>query len=308
MMRWRKLGVVWRPEGHAAWARTHAACPTPLLLNDEVLRLYVQCRDSEGIGRVGYLDVSASDPLQVLGVSPQPVLDIGEPGTFDDNGVLQTSIIQAGDGSLYMYYVGFELSLHIRYRLLTGLAVSRDGGETFDRVRRTPILERSSDELYFRGGPFVVREDARYRMWYVAGSAWTDINGKSMPVYDLRYIESADGVDWPSRGEVCMQLSLAQEHGFGRPYVLIEGGKHRMFYSIRKTALGRYRLGYAESDDGIRWTRRDDELGIDVSPSGWDSESIEYSAPVRVKGKTYLFYNGNDLGGTGVGVAVLEQE
>ena len=65
----------------------------------------------------------------------------------------------------------------------------------------------------------------------------------------------------------------------------------------------RYRMGYAISPDGLTWTRRDDELGIDVSPTGWDSDAIEYAAEFQSNGDTWLLYNGNDFGVTGIGLA-----
>ena len=133
------------------------------------MRVFVQCRDERNVGRVGYVDLDAADPRRVIAASSQPVLDIGEPGAFDDNGVFQTSVIRGPDGRLWMYYVGFELCHHIRYRLLTGLATSDDDGVTFRRVSDVPILERSTKEPHFRCGTFVCRDKDRYRMWYVAG-------------------------------------------------------------------------------------------------------------------------------------------
>jgi len=304
-MRWRKLGVVWKPDGTLPWARSHATCPTPVRLSDTLIRVYIQCRDENNVGRVGYVDVLASNPLSVQQVSNEPVLDVGVPGSFDDNGVLQTCVIKVGDTRLYMYYVGFELSYQIRYRLLTGLAVSTDGGCNFNRIKRTPILERSDDELYFRGGPFVLSGDACFKMWYVAGSQWIELDGKSMPVYDLRYMESENGIDWPPKGRVSMAITDPDEHGFGRPFVINEEGRYKLFCSVRKRSLQRYRLGYAESEDGIHWSRMDEKLGLDVSQNGWDSDSVEYSAVIKAAGKTYLFYNGNDFGATGFGVAEL---
>ena len=41
-MKWTKHGIVWRPDGHNAWARTHATCPTPVVLRDGTLRVFVQ--------------------------------------------------------------------------------------------------------------------------------------------------------------------------------------------------------------------------------------------------------------------------
>jgi hypothetical protein len=77
-----------------------------------------------------------------------------------------------------------------------------------------------------------------------------------------------------------------------------------MFYSIRTRSKG-YRLGYAESKDGVTWQRRDDDVGIDVSADGWDSEMIAYASVVAHGDKVYMFYNGNNCGATGFGYAIL---
>ena len=305
-MIWRKLGVVYKPDGAPDWAVSHAMLPTPMELNKDALRLYLSFRDNQNVGRIGYVDVSAYDPKQILGVSKHPVLDVGLPGTFDENGVVPTCVVHVTASTKYLYYVGFELGMKIRYRLLTGLAVSQDGGKTFRRFRQTPILERSENELYFRCGPFVQKEGNLFKMWYVGGSSWTLVAGKEMPVYELKYLESADGINWPPVGTPCLNLSQPDEHGFGRPFVVKENGLYRLFYSIRRRSLGAYRLGYAESTDGISWWRRDHELGLDVSKEGWDSEAVMYSAIVSLQEKLYMFYNGNNFGETGFGVAVLE--
>ena len=62
-----------------------------------------------------------------FGRFPAPVLDIGQPGSFNENGVLACSVVDAGGNRVFMYYVGFELGTKIRYRLLTGLAISENG-------------------------------------------------------------------------------------------------------------------------------------------------------------------------------------
>jgi hypothetical protein len=78
-----------------------------------------------------------------------------------------------------------------------------------------------------------------------------------------------------------------------------------MWYSIRSRTRP-YRLGYAESADGLQWTRHDAEVGLARSPAGWDSEMVCYPAVIDVRGRRLLFYNGNRHGATGFGVAVLE--
>lgn len=308
-MRWKKLGLVYGPNETMHWAKSHAMIPTPIRLSESIIRIFVTFCDDHGVGRPGYVDVSASNPCKVIEVSQHPLLDLGKPGTFDENGVLTCTVADIGNNEFFMYYVGFELGTKIRYRLLTGLAVSRDKGNTFLRYSTTPVLERSATEMYFRCGPYCLYKPELFRLWYVAGSEWIDLDGKSMPVYDIRYVESKDGIHWPDKGEIQIAITEPDEHGFGRPSVIPKAdGGYRMFYSIRRRSLKAYRLGYAESSDGRSWKRMDDKLNLDVTPGSFDSDAIMYAAPIEVDGQLYVFYNGNQFGQDGFAVAVLEEE
>lgn len=305
-MQWKKRGVIWGPKGDSPWARSHAMLPTPVLVDADTIRVYVNCRDAEGRARPTFIEVSAKDPACVLHEAESPLLELGEPGSFDDSGLTVTSVVDAGSGLTFMYYVGFELLKTVRYRLLTGLAISADGGRTFTRHQETPILERSSAELLFRCGPYVMRDEGLFKMWYIAGSDWEVVQGKPAPVYDLRYQESIDGVHWQQEGRSSLQLTGEDEHGFGRPWVSRSAnGGFRLFYSIRRRSLGAYRLGYAESTNGIDWIRKDAEMGLDISADGPDSAAIMYSTYVEAGGKSYCFYNGNDFGLDGICLAEL---
>ena len=92
-----------------------------------------------------------------------------------------------------------------------------------------------------------------------------------------------------------------------RPFLMLtegeEDGIFRMWYSYKGES---YRMGYAESDDGVTWTRQDDRVGIDVSADGWDSEMIEYPCIFNHKGRKYMLYNGNNYGFDGIGMAIVE--
>ena len=103
-------------------------------------------------------------------------------------------------------------------------------------------------------------------------------------------------------GRVCLDLATDDEYGFGRPFVLKDEGMFKMWYSIRSRSKG-YRLGYAESADGTHWLRKDEQVGLDVSSEGWDSEMICFGCVQPTRYGTYLFYNGNNYGETGFGVA-----
>jgi predicted GH43/DUF377 family glycosyl hydrolase len=304
-MRWRKQGRIYVPDGSKWWAKKYAFPPTPYFLNDEMIRVYVAFCDEHTVGRIGYVDILADDPAKVLKVSDEPVLDIGQPGAFDENGVLPTSIVQVDD-KLYLYYVGYQLGLKVRYFQFEGLAISDDGGNSFKRALRVPVTDRSDAEMLNRTSAFVRLRNSQFEMWYVGGSEWTTVNGKALPMYNIRYLASPDGVNWGKEGRVCIDYNNDDEHAFGKPFIFEDGSLQRMLYSIRTRSKG-YRLGYAESVDGFNWTRKDAEIGIDVSDAGWDSQMIAYSSLVRHKNKVYLFYNGNNLGESGFGYAELEQ-
>jgi hypothetical protein len=77
-----------------------------------------------------------------------------------------------------------------------------------------------------------------------------------------------------------------------------------MFYSAGSIVDG-YNLAYAESVDGLAWVRKDRDVGIERSTSGWDCSMQAYPAVVLQGKQTYLFYNGNNYGDDGFGFATL---
>jgi len=284
---------------------SHAYLPTPLLLDERTIRVYVSFWDKSNVGRIGYVDVDSRDPSNVKGISQVPVLDIGRNGCFDDNGVNPSSIVQLDD-RIYLYYVGFQLMTKIPYTMFAGLAISEDGGDTFHRLSSVPILDRTDDEQFFRTAPFVLHHEGKWKMWYVGGSEWIKRGNRILPAYTVKYIESNDGIHWPRKSITCFGFSNEDEHGFGRPFVFIDRGVYKMIFSIRTKSGGYRNLGYAESGNGVEWTRKDDEVGIATSSSGWDSEMICFASMFHASDRTYMFYNGNNHGEGGFGYAVLE--
>ena len=79
-----------------------------------------------------------------------------------------------------------------------------------------------------------------------------------------------------------------------------------MWFSYRSGSGKKYRIGYATSKLGEEWELRLEEVGIDVSADGWDSEMIEYPFVFDHGGIRYMLYNGNGNGRTGFGIARLE--
>ena len=205
------------------------------------------------------------------------------------------------DDALHMYYVGWMPTLLTPFQNHIGLAVKKNGGE-WRRYSRAPLLPRTDEEYLSLGSTSVVREQDRWRMWYTCFRSWGQEPGQPKHVYVIKYAESANGVEWLRPNVVCIDTAAPHEFSIGRPSVLRRDGLYHMWFSYRGL---HYRIGYAWSEDGIHWTRRDDLAGIDVSRSGWDSESICYSHVFEWKDVLYMLYCGNHYGRDGLGLAVL---
>jgi len=303
-MNWNKSGRVFVANKHSNWMVSHAMIPTPILLNEAVLRIYTTFCDENKVGRVGYVDVSADNPSYILGWSKEPCLDIGKPGQFDDNGVVGCSVILLPNGRIRMYYAGFELCHRVRHRILTGIAESDDGGH-FVRLQNMPFLERSEDESFCRGAPFCYSSGNQHKLWYAASNDWIKVNGVEKLVSVIKMTESLDGLDWSGASKLCFDIDFDHEFGFSRPYVRKNGVNYEMYYTIRDYKIG-YRLGYAVSSDGLKWQRQDEFVNFPPGVDGeWDSEMLCYPAVITIKNQTYLFYSGNNFGETGFGYAQL---
>lgn len=309
-MRWQKQGNIFNPQEHRDWAGTHAQVPT-VLVKDQVLRVYYADRDGDGKSFTTYLDVDRGDPARIVYQHKQPILPLGRPGTFDDEGVMPAFAIEK-EGRLLLYYSGWNRRLTVPYHNATGLAVSDDGGATFQRMFDGPILDRTPLEPYLAVTPSVLCDRDRWRMWYISGVEWAKVGEKYEPVYVIKYAESADGISWHRPN----LLSVAPRHdreAFSHPCVLKHGDGYRMWYCFRESedyrdGRGAYRIGFATSHDGRIFDRQDADAGITVSDDGgWDSKMICYPFVVHVDGRTLMFYNGNSFGQTGIGWAVLEE-
>jgi hypothetical protein len=298
--RWIKKGVIFAPDKNSDWLHTHAALPVVDRAADS-FRVYFSSRDERGRAQVGYFETDRE--FRVTDVSEQPIIGLGPLGAFDDSGV-STSWIVNHEHKKYHYYSGWSLGVSVPFYFFVGLAVSEDGGLTYQRVSPSPILERNSIDPYLTASPCVLVENGKWRMWYVSGTGWKLEHEQPQHRYHIKYAESDDGITWQREGLVCIDYQSADEYAISRPCVTSDGSLYRMWFAARGD---RYRIGYAESADGLSWTRKDQESGIDVSDSGWDSEMVAYPYVFEHEGRYYMLYNGNGYGKTGIGLAVLDE-
>lgn len=308
---WQKKGLIHAISHYNEWMVSHACVPTSLLLNEDTIRIYYAPRNSNGKSIPTYFDVLANDPSIITYVHGKPILELGELGTFDDDGIMPCSVVRLSETCIYLYYVGWNPSVSVPYRNSIGLAISHDNGNTFQKAFPGAILERNRDEPFFTASPYVIKQGADWKMWYASSTGFVLVEGKPEPLYEIKYAHSKDGINWIRPNITCIHPAKKYECT-ARPTVIFEDDLFKMWFTFRgsfdyRDGADSYRIGYAESKDGINWNRMDNSCGIEISNTGWDSLMQTYPSVLKVGDQKFLFYNGNGFGKTGIGYAKWEQ-
>jgi predicted GH43/DUF377 family glycosyl hydrolase len=296
------------------WMREFAQAPATLVM-DDVVRVYFSCRpgpDAGGryVSHAAYVDLNRANLFEQVDLSAQPVLEPGGLGAFDEFGTYPTSVIRNRD-EIWAYYGGWTRCVSVPFDVAIGRAVSRDGGVTFEKPGRGPILGATIDEPFVLSGPKVRRFQDRWYLFYIAGVKWIPTEGRAEPVYRIRMATSDDGITWTRHGRELIPPRLEVDECQASPDVIEAGGRYHMFFCYRHSLDYRnrdrgYRIGYASSTDLVHWDRDDDRAGLEVSAEGWDSEMVSYPHVFELDGTTYMMYLGNEVGRHGFGLARLE--
>jgi sucrose-6-phosphate hydrolase SacC (GH32 family) len=317
-MRWRKLGKVFDPEqvDLPGGCKEFAQAPQALILDDFV-RVFFSTRAVDPGGKyrshVAFVDMDTS-LRNVIRVSEEPVITLGELGTFDEHGIFPMSVLRHG-GALYAYTTGWSRRVSVSVETAIGLAMSHDDGSSFTRVGPGPVLAASLHEPFLVGDGFVKVVDGTFHMWYIFGVGWKRFapDAPAERIYKIGHATSSDGVAWAK--EEARQIvpdRLGPEESQALPSVIEIGGRFHMFFCYRqsfdfRTNIDRgYRIGHAYSDDLLDWARDDENPLIEGGPGEWDSDMQCYPHVFERDGTISLLYNGNEFGRSGFGLAVLE--
>ncbi len=304
-MQWIKLRQIFTANQHSDWMYSHGSNPVFHLEDDGTTRIYFTCRDENSRSHIAYVDVDFEDDFKILSISQEPVLAPGTPGLFDDSGVVMGQF-QKINGKLYLYYLGWNLKVTVPWLNTIGLAIYNTKLKKFEKYSKAPIMDRSGVDPYSISYPSILFEEGKYKMWYGSNLSWGE-NPESM-LHVIKYAESSDGINWNRTNHIAVNLEHKNEYALSKPWVIKENGVYKMWYSYRGNgSIDEYRIGYAESLNGFDWIRKDDEVGIDVSPMGWDSQMISYPCVFDYKGERYMLYNGDGYGKTGFGIAKLRK-
>ena len=134
-------------------------------------------------------------------MSQSPIIIPGELGEFDDSGAMATWLADAGNGTRFLYYIGWNLGVTVPFRNSIGLAIS-ENHQKFEKYARGPIVDRTASEPHFCASCCVIpsAHNNPWKMWYLSCTKWDFHNGKPRHHYHIKYAESAKSMaTCPSR-------------------------------------------------------------------------------------------------------------
>ena len=316
MYQWEKLGQVFDPTKVTgrAWMKEFAQAPSTLEFKDYI-RVYFSCRphaaaDGQYVSYSAWVDLDKNNLRRILRVAENPILKLGERGTFDEFGTYPVSTIRDGD-KIRAYYAGWTRCESVPFNVAIGMAISSDNGETFQRTGPGPVLSYSPDEPFVLSGPKIRFFNGVWHLFYIAGTKWKRVDGRPEPVYRIKVATSEDGINWKKRAGNLIESRVEDDEAQASPDVFYSDGHYHMFFCYRYSSGFRghergYRIGYASSTNLLDWRRDDDKCGIDVSAKGWDSEMVSYPHIFEVDETIYMAYLGNQVGRHGFGIARLK--
>jgi hypothetical protein len=300
MQNWIKFKFWFKPN---EFGLSYAAVPLVQFITSDLIKIIFSTRNSnnQSIPYSIYFDLKE---MKILGEPKCLDLYPGELGTFDDSGIMPTSIINY-NGENFLYYIGWNLGVTVPFRNSIGIAKELPEKGKYSKLFYGPIIDRTIEDPYFVASCHVIEENGIFKMWYLSCQRWKIVSGKLTHFYNIKYAESVNGINWNRTGKVAIDFKHEDECAISCPRVIIEDDKYKMWYSYRDINTP-YKIGYAESINGIDWQRKDDLVCLNTFGMGFDDEMQCYPFVFKWNNCKYMLYNGNRFGKTGFGLLKLE--
>jgi predicted GH43/DUF377 family glycosyl hydrolase len=228
----------------------------------------------------------------------QKLLLKGRLGKWDE--IVNRGCLLLVNNKYYLWYTGQRNG-----KASIGLAIS-DNGQSYLRVAESPVLEADKD---FEGvsvmNPCVLWDTQKkcFKMWYSAGETYEpDI---------ICYAESKDGVLWKKHFHPV--LAKYPQHEWekykvgGCQVIQLQDGSFKIYY-IGYQNLDVARICMANSTDGIKWERNDENLLISPSKNAWDADAVYKPTIVEKDNVLFMWYNGRNAHEEYIGLAIKKND
>jgi len=232
---------------------------------EERYKAWFRYGGSDGSRTIAY----ATSPDGIDWTDQGTVVSNGEAGKFDERYLNYPTVLKVG-GVFHMWYHG----TNVAGAQQIGYATSEDGVQWTKMNDGDPVLPPTSDGESFDSAkvesPSVVWiEDGQggglYYMWYSGGD--------DLGTFRIGVATSEDGTTWVRHGAVIENGLPGEWDGTGIKFVRVlhNGSYFIMFYSAAGDTSLTTAFGYASSDDGFLWQKKQDPIKTNGDEAGGDS-------------------------------------
>ncbi len=196
-------------------------------------------------------------------------------------GVIGPRVLKIG-GLYKVWYNGLD------FRRQIGLATSTDGIH-WTKSSANPVLSNGQpgdfDSEHVHYGP-VLFHDEQYWFWY---------SGHNGQHWQIGLAISEDGIHWTKHPDnpVLAVGSNGEWDAYGviSPAVIFDGHSFKMWYNGNGSELV-LAAGYAESSDGVHWTKYPHNPILTPRPNTWESDAVGMGPVLFFDGKYHAWYGG----------------
>jgi predicted GH43/DUF377 family glycosyl hydrolase len=220
-----------------------------------------------------------SEESQWTDYENNPVLTVGEPGTWDAGALGSMTVLKVGD-TYHMYYEAWGVRSDSEWdadeyaSLQIGHATSLDG-ITWTKDPANPVVPKGQKGSWDERGtwdPFVLYEDGKFKMWY----------GGGQQVCDWGYAVSEDGSNFEKIGRLSHLGGVEDNHVVHDK----DAGRYYMYYWDRAyEPLGLFR---AESRNETQFDFRK-AVNITILDD-YEEDKYKFTHVLKVENLWFMFY------------------
>lgn len=294
--KWIKLGQIFH-DGYCA-------NPTATHLNESVVRVYYSSRDINNKSSIFAFDYDL-DNLETLQKKGELLYKYKTDSNFFSSGITPGCIYNIKNKE-YLAFMGWTNNQGSHWFGTIG-RLEIDKNYTFVQNSEELLLGLNTVDSISLSYPEIVSKENKYYMLYGSTVTWNYTNGEM--IHTLNLAESNDGKFFEPKGKV-LDYKTGYAQAFSRPTIYIDNNQtYHMWYSYRGSAKDFYKIGYAKSNgDFFNWENHYNKNQIKSSKNKWESKMVEYPNVIEHNSKLFMFYNGNDYGKTGLGLAYIDKK
>ena len=218
-----------------------------------------------------------------------PIFDVGPAGSWDDNYLLESSVIF--DGTTYKMWYGASDGASERI----GYATSPDG-LTWTKHDSNPVLiegELGSWDEQEVFTPYVLFDGTNYRMWFNGD------NGQGSDNNHIGYATSPNGFTWTkhdSNPVLSPEDSWEGTHLNAPVVLMLDDTTFIMLYSGVTSAPPGNQIGLARSSDGVIWEKEITNPVL-AGGEGWEGTQRYVEAAIFIDETLHMWWVGYGAAG-----------